>query len=110
MAMPTKLLAPGPFARFQTLGGSYLADAKGVVAAAESGDVIDLLRGGCTLLPAYNNLAATFDPGAPNDNTQNYSVGSRWFNASTRRIWTCLSAATGAAAWVLDGVVPGLGV
>ena len=107
--MTTKLLAPGPFARFQTLGASYLADAKGVIAAATD-DVIHLIRGGCTLLPAYNNPTATADPGVSNDNTQHYSVGSRWFNVSANRIWTCLSAVTGAAVWVLDGVVPGLGV
>jgi hypothetical protein len=108
--MTTKLLAPAPYAQFQTLGTSYTADAKGVIAAAAAGDVIDLIRGGCTLLPAYNNLSATTDPGAFNDNTQSYSVGSRWFNTSARRIWTCLSAATGAATWAHDGVVPGLGV
>jgi hypothetical protein len=108
--MTTKLLAPAPFAQFQTLGTSYTADVKGVIAAAAAGDVIDLIRGGCTLLPAYNNLSATTDPGASNDNTQDYSVSSRWVNNTTRRVWTCLSAATGAASWVLDGVVPGLGV
>jgi hypothetical protein len=108
--MTTKLLAPGPFAQFQTLGASYAADAKGIIAAAATGDVIDLIRGGCTLLPAYNNLLATADPGASNDNTQGYSVGSRWVNTIARRVWTCLSAATGAASWTLDGVVPGVGV
>jgi hypothetical protein len=108
--MTTKLLAPGPFAQFQTLGASYAADAKGVIAAAATGDVIDLIRDGCTLLPAYNNLLATADPGASNDNTQDYSVGSRWVNTIARRVWTCLSAATGAASWTLDGVVPGVGV
>jgi hypothetical protein len=108
--MTTKLLAPGPFAQFQTLGASYAADAKGIIAAAATGDVIDLIRSGCTLLPAYNNLLATADPGASNDNTQDYSVGSRWVNTIARRVWTCLSTATGAASWTLDGVVPGAGV
>jgi hypothetical protein len=108
--MTTKLLAPAPFAQFQTSGGSYTADAKGVIAAGAVGDVIDLIRGGCTWLPAYNNLTATTDPSAVSDNTQGYSVGSRWLNITARRAWTCLSAATGAALWVLDGVVPGLGV
>ena len=32
--MTTQLLAPAPFAQFQTLGASYTADAKGVIAAA----------------------------------------------------------------------------
>jgi hypothetical protein len=45
-----------------------------------------------------------------NDDTQDYSVGSRWFNIGARRVWVCLSAATGAASWALDGVLPGIGV
>jgi hypothetical protein len=107
--MTTQLLAPAPFAQFQTSGASYTADAKAVIAAATAADVIDLIRGGCTLLPAYHNLLATTDPGPSNDNTQDYSVGSRWVNTSARRVWTCLSAATGAASWALDGAVPGVG-
>ena len=59
--MTTQLLAPAPFAQFQTLGASYTADAKGVIAAAAIDDVSDLIRGGCTLLPAYHNLLATTD-------------------------------------------------
>jgi hypothetical protein len=107
--MITRLLAPAPFARFQTLGRSYTADAQGVICATAIGDAIDLIRGGCTLLPAYDNLSATTDPGAANDDTQSYSVGSRWLNIISQRVWTCLSAATGAAIWCLDGVVPGVG-
>ena len=90
----TQLLAPAPFAQFQTLGGSYTADAKGVIAAAAIDDVSDLIRGGCTLLPAYHNLLATTDPGPSNDNTQDYSVSSRWVNIAAGRVWTCLSATT----------------
>jgi hypothetical protein len=108
--MTTKLLAPAPFAQFQTSGASYTADAKAVIAAAAAADVIDLIRGGCTLLPAYNNLSATTDPSASNDNTQGYSVGSRWLNITARRAWTCLAAPTGGGLWVIDGVVPGAGV
>jgi len=107
--MITRLLAPAPFAQFQTSGGLYTADAKGVILTAAIGDAIDLIRSGCTLVPAYDNLSATTDPGAANDNTQNYSVGSRWLNTAAQRAWTCLSAATGAAIWCLDGVVPGVG-
>jgi len=108
--MTTKLLAPAPFAWFQTSGASYAADANGVIAAAASDDVIDLIRSGCTLLPAYNNLSATTDPAGSDDNTQDYSVGSRWLNTTAGRAWTCLSATTGAAIWALDGIVPGVGV
>jgi hypothetical protein len=108
--MTTQLLAPAPFARFQTSGASYTADANGVVGAAASDDVIDLIRSGCTLLPAYNNLLAATDPGGSDDNTQDYSVGSRWLNTAAGRAWTCLSATTGAAIWALDGIVPGVGI
>jgi len=74
--MTTRLFAPAPYARYQTSGASYMADAKGVIAAAAAGDVIDLINGGCTMLPAYDNLSATTDPSASDDDTQDYSVGS----------------------------------
>jgi hypothetical protein len=108
--MTTKLFAPAAYARYQTSGASYTADAKGVIAAAAAVDVVDLIRSGCTLLPAYDNLSATTDPSGSDDHTQDYSVGSRWFNTNASRAWTCLSAATAAAIWILDGVVPGVGV
>ena len=108
--MTTKLFAPAAYASYQTSGASYTADAKGVIAAAAAGDVIDLIRSGCTMLPAYDNLSATTDPSGTDDHTQDYSIGSRWLNTTANRAWTCLSAATGAAIWVLDGVVPGVGV
>jgi len=107
--MTTKVLASAPFAQFQTLGASYIADARGVIAAAAIGDVIDLICGGCVLLPSCDNLSATSDPSASNDNTQGYTVGLRWVNTAARRLWTCISAATGAAAWALAGLVPGIG-
>lgn len=56
-----------------------------------------------------NNLSATTDPGAANDNTQGYSVGSQWVNATASRIWTAISVATGAAVWALDGGTSGIG-
>jgi len=108
--MTTKLFASAPYARYQTSGASYTADAKRVIAAAETGDVIDLIRSGCTMLPAYDNLSANADPSESDDDTQDYSVGSRWLNTTASRAWTCLSAASGAAIWLLDGVVPGVGV
>ena len=108
--MTTKLLAPAPYAQIQTTGALYTADQNGVIAAAASSDVIDLIRGGCTFLPAYNNLGATSDPNMSDDDTQDYSIGSRWFNITAGRVWVCLSAATGAASWALDGVFPGVGV
>jgi hypothetical protein len=82
---------------------------KGIIAAAAIGDVIDLIRSGCILLPADNNFSAMTDPSASRHYTQDFSVGSRWFNTLAGRAWVCLSAATGAAVWILDGVVPGVG-
>ena len=107
--MTNRLLAPAPYARFQTSGGSYRADQKGVIAAAAIGDVIDLIRGGCTLLPDDNDFTTTADPTELSDQTQGFSVGSRWFNTAGGRAWVCLSTAAGAAIWILAGVVPGMG-
>ena len=108
--MTTQLFAPAPYARYQTSGASYTADAKGVIAAAATGDVVDLIRSGCTILSAYDNLSATTDPTKADDDTQDYSMGSRWLNLSEGRAWICLSAQTGVAIWALSGVVPGVGV
>jgi hypothetical protein len=58
---------------------------------------------------AGNNVAATTDPVAGNDNTQGYMVGSLWVNTTNGRVWIAQSVATGAAAWGL-AVVPGTGV
>lgn len=46
-----------------------------------------------------DNLAATTDPAVGNDGTQGYHAGSQWFNKSTRVIWMCSDASTGAAVW-----------
>lgn len=46
-----------------------------------------------------DNLAATTDPGVSNDNTQGYHAGSQWFNKSSRIMWMCSDASTGAAVW-----------
>lgn len=56
-------------------------------------------------LVGFNNLTATTDPTSSNDQTQGYSVGSLWLNtaAGALRVWSCRSAATGAAAWVFEG-------
>jgi hypothetical protein len=85
--MTTRLLAPAPYARFQTSGRSYTADLKGVIAAAAIGDVIDLIRSGCSLLPDDDKFTAVMDPTEINDQTQGFSVGSRWFNTMGARAW-----------------------
>jgi hypothetical protein len=56
-----------------------------------------------------NNVTATVDPGAGNDNTQGFFAGSLWVNTTNGRVWIAQSVATGAAAWAL-AVVPGTGV
>lgn len=49
-----------------------------------------------------NNYTATTDPSTGNDNTQDYSIGSRWINTSNSRVWTCVDASTGSALWSTD--------
>jgi hypothetical protein len=56
-----------------------------------------------------NNTTATTDPGAGNDNTQGYFVGSIWVNTINGRVWIAQAVGTGAAAWAL-AVVPGTGI
>jgi hypothetical protein len=58
----------------------------------------------------------TVDPVAGNDNTQGYSIKSRWINTSSNEEWVCTDASTGAALWELttggggDVVGPGVAV
>jgi hypothetical protein len=56
-----------------------------------------------------NNTTAITDPGAGNDNTQGYFVGSLWVNTTNGRVWIAQAVGTGAAAWAL-AVVPGTGI
>lgn len=42
----------------------------------------------------------TVDPVVGNDNTQGYSIESRWINTTTDKEWVCTDAGTGAAVWV----------
>jgi hypothetical protein len=57
--------------------------------------------------PAFpsNNYAASTTPGASNDNTQGYSVGSTWVRTTggSESVWVCCNAATGAAVWKQTG-------
>jgi hypothetical protein len=57
------------------------------------------------IVASYNNLTAAVDPTAANDVSQNYSVGSVWYNSAAGflRWWTCVSNAVGAAVWVFTG-------
>ena len=51
-----------------------------------------------------NNWTATSAPTASNDNTQGYAVGSQWFWPARGQLWTCASAATGAAVWIISNM------
>jgi hypothetical protein len=48
--MTVTLIAPAPYAQFQTRGGNYTANSAGVITAA-LGDMLDLLNSGCTYPP-----------------------------------------------------------
>lgn len=50
-----------------------------------------------------SNLTATAAPGAGNDNTQGYKVGSIWIDETNDKAYTCLDASTGAAVWQDQG-------
>ncbi|KPJ64886.1 hypothetical protein AMK68_00185 [candidate division KD3-62 bacterium DG_56] len=52
--------------------------------------------------PPKHNLAATAAPGASNDETAGYGVGSIWIDivASPRKVYVCVDATAGAAVWL----------
>ena len=49
-----------------------------------------------------DNLAGTVAPTVNNDNTEGYSVGSKWIDTVAQETYRCLDTSTGAAIWVLD--------
>jgi hypothetical protein len=94
-----------PGQSYSTRGANYTADASGVVsvAAPTQQDIVDLLNSGLLslgIVGALSNFGATTDPTAANDSSQDYGVGSIWFNTSTGVEWRCQSAAAAAAVWV----------
>jgi len=46
-----------------------------------------------------SNPGATVPPAVGNDNTQGYSVRSRWYDTTAKKEYVCLDASTGAADW-----------
>lgn len=46
------------------------------------------------------NIGVATDPGASNDNTEGYAIGSRWFNTTADREWVCLDVTTDTAVWL----------
>jgi hypothetical protein len=110
------MLAPSAQAGFSetTLSGTtYTADNFGVIHSVAISDIANLYAGGCIPLGqagVRSTFTQTIDPGVSNDNTQDFGVGSEWFNTTTGLIWRCQAAATGAAVWlpqVSSGVLVG---
>jgi hypothetical protein len=44
---------------------------------------------------ALSTHVDTLDPDSANDETQGYSVGSRWYNSTTTNEWLCLRDSIG---------------
>ena len=110
--MSVSLLAPSANTTktYTTKSGNvYQADANGLILAVANGDVVDLANQGCIQLgqiQARNNYTATINPGATNDSTQDYGVGSSWFNTTTGNEFRAISVGASAAVWVACGGSP----
>jgi hypothetical protein len=51
-----------------------------------------------------NNLAATTAPGATNDSSEGYAVGSRWIDVTNDESYICVDATVDSAVWVKSSV------
>lgn len=71
----------------------------GFVTADNSSIDVRGLAGSTEMASVVNNLIATTDPGASNDNTEGYGVTSHWLNTTAGRYFICRDASTGAAVW-----------
>ena len=83
-------------------GNTYSADASGIVKSVVTADILDMSQAGCIALgqlTGKDNWAATTNPGSTNDNTQDYVIGSKWFNSSTGVLYVAQSVGTGTASW-----------
>lgn len=114
--MTINLLAPSAATGSQFIcrsGNIYSTDANAVVKNVAFNDVLDLTAQGCISLgqsAGRSNFTATTNPGVTNDNTQDYVIGSSWFNKSTGIEYRATSVATGAATWVAIGSASALGL
>ena len=105
MAISVKIGGFKPFQAVTGLSGAvYTADAQGFITVTVVGDVNPFINAGYTfagLSGVNNNYAATVDPAATNDSSQDYGPGSVCVNASAAppRVWVCVTAAVGAAVW-----------
>ncbi len=77
----------------------YLPTASGYV-QADTRDVPAFLAMGYTPSARRDNVAATTDPAASNDSTQDYAVGSLWVNVTFGGTYMCVDATAAAAKWV----------
>ena len=85
------------------------ADVTDAANVAAAGAVMDsdisaaegILRktGGGAYVGMKTNLGATTDPGAGNDTTQGYVIGSLWINVTLGKVWQAVDVSTGAAVW-----------
>lgn len=107
MTAPTvRMVAPSSFGGpiVATPSGTvYTPDANGYVNSVLYADINTLASLGFTISNQRSNITATTDPGITNDSTQDYAVGSVWFNSTTGVEWRANSVAVGAAVWVPQG-------
>jgi hypothetical protein len=88
-------------------GSTATVDASGFL-QVPLGSQADMLNAGCTPVGVRNNDNATTNPGATNDSTQDYVVGSKWYNKSTGGLFICVDATASAAVWnpMTRGMLP----
>lgn len=93
--------------------GADVTDATNVAAAGAimDGDFAgsypaDMGRTGAgAYAPTKRNLSAITAPTTGDDSSLDYSVGSRWINTTTGRVYVCVDASVGAAVWRETSVV-----
>jgi len=70
---------------------------------------IDLSDDALNNMYRLNNDVATTAPGVSNDNTEGYTVGSRWTNVTANNTYLCQDVTTGAAVWAQTDAAAGSG-
>jgi len=48
----------------------------------------------------FSQYTATVPPGPTNDESEGYSLGSKWYDSVAKEAWVCVDPTLGAAAWV----------
>lgn len=102
----TDLSIPGASGTFAPVDATYitqtsngtLTNEQALSSLATGAMVVTNSTGVITSLK--HNLSASVGPGASDDNTAGYSVGSMWINTTDNRIYFCISNGTGAAYWI----------